>query len=109
MKYYKYTEIEEHFSDFLAEQPAEWIDSNIDDMHHHAFNTDYFVIGTWEAEQWLGQSVFEVIGVIKEYEQDNFGLVTTDFSNPENIVNMYAYIVGEVVVADWRESLELIA
>tara|TARA_R110000822_G_scaffold277827_3_gene399869 strand:- start:284 stop:613 length:330 start_codon:yes stop_codon:yes gene_type:complete len=109
MNYYKHAEIEEHFSDFLAEQPAEWIDSNIDDMHHHAFNTDYYIIGTWKAEQWLGSRAFEIIGIISDYEKSAFGEVSTDLSNPESIVNMYAYIVGEVVVANWRESLEQIA
>ena len=42
--------------------------------------------------------MFEVIEVIKEYEQSNFGEVSTDLSDPEKIVNMYTYIVGEEIV-----------
>ena len=66
-------------------------------MHHHAFNTDYYIIGTWKAEQWLGDEVYAIINFIKEYEQWNFGSVTTDFSSPEDVVNMYVYIIGEEI------------
>ena len=78
MNYYKYAEIEEHFSDFLAEQSAEWIESHKDDIYNHAFNTDYYIIGTWKAEQWLGSSAFEIIRIISDYEKSAFGEVYTD-------------------------------
>ena len=42
----------------------------------------------------------------KEYENDNFGEVNTDFSDAEKVVNMYAYIVGEQIVYDYINSLE---
>ena len=103
--YYKYDEIKEHFVDWMKEQDAEWLKDNKDDLmelHHHAFNTDYYIIGTHKAIEWMGDKVFEIINTIKEYEQDNFGEVTTDLSSPEKLVNMYAYIVGEQVVDEWR-------
>jgi hypothetical protein len=50
----------------------------------------------------MGDKVFDIIDAIKTYEQDNFGEVTTDLSDPEKLVNMYAYIVGEEVVNEWR-------
>jgi hypothetical protein len=99
---YKYDEIKEHFVDWMKEQDAEWLKDNKDDWHHHAFNMDYYIIGTHRAIEWMGDRVFEIIETIKEYEQDNFGEVTTDLSNPEKLVNMYAYIVGEQVVDEWR-------
>ena len=46
--------------------------------------------------------MFNVIDHIKEYEQSNFGEVSTDFSEPEHVVNMYAYIIGEIVVQEWK-------
>ena len=100
-EYYKKDEIEEHFFNFLAEAPTEWIEENIDDIHHHAFNTDYFIIGTYQAKKWLGDEVFNIIETIREYEDSNFGEVTTDFSDAEKVVNMYTYIVGEEVVSEW--------
>ena len=97
-KPYKHNEVEEHFAEWLSDQDKEWIENNLDDLHHHCFNTDYFIIGTHQAKEWLGDKVFEVIEVIKEYEQSNFGEVSTDLSDPEKIVNMYTYIVGEEIV-----------
>ena len=68
------------------------------DLHNEIFNLDYFIIGTYEAKQWLSDKAFDVIDYIKEYEQDNFGEVTTDLGNPEAVVNMYAYILGEEIL-----------
>ena len=31
-------------------------------------------------------------------EEDNFGEVTTELDNPEKVVNMYVYIVGEDLI-----------
>ena len=68
------------------------------DLHHFLCNEDYFIIGTWKAKQMLGEHAFDAIGIIKEYEEDNFGEVNTDFSSPEKVCNMLAYIVGEYVL-----------
>ena len=97
---YKYKELEEYYTDFLIENGEEWVREHKEDLHYHAFNEDYYIIGTYQAKQWLGENVFECIETIKEYENFNFGEVTTDLSDPEKIVNMYAYIVGEKVVND---------
>lgn len=106
MNYYKEQEIKDHFYDYIEEQDKEWIIDNKDDLHYHCFNTDYYIIGTYQAEQWLGSHVFEVIEIIKEYENDHFGKVSTDFSDPEKVVNMYAYIVGETIVNDYINQLD---
>tara|TARA_R110002020_G_scaffold55675_1_gene154270 strand:+ start:92 stop:466 length:375 start_codon:yes stop_codon:yes gene_type:complete len=68
------------------------------ELHNEIFNTDYYIIGTYEAKQWLGDQAFDIIGIIKEYEEDNFGEVTTELDNPERVVNMYVYIVGEDLI-----------
>ena len=76
----------------------------IDDMpaasevDHEILNTNYFIIGTYEAKQWLGKFTFQAIEKIKEYEQDNFGELYTDLSCPEKIANMLAYILGEEIL-----------
>jgi hypothetical protein len=70
------------------------------ELHNEIFNTDYYIIGKYEAGQWLGDEAFQIIGMVKEYEEDNFGEVTTDLSEPEKVVNMYAYIVGEELIGD---------
>ena len=103
--YYKQDEITQYFQDYLAENtPDDGADPS--EVHHEAFNQDYYIIGTFHATQWLGDRAFEVIDIIKDYEQSNFGEVHTDLSSPESVVNMYAYIVGEQVVYEWFDSLE---
>ncbi len=74
------------------------LDNDVSDLHHFLLNEDYFIIGTYKAKQWLGSEVFDVIETIREYEQSNFGQVTTDFSDPEKVANMYAYILGEEIL-----------
>ncbi len=102
---YKKTEIQEYFNDWIKDQDLDWIVENVDDLHHHAFNNDYYIIGRYKATQWLGDQVFNVINHIKNYENDNFGSVNTDFSESEKVVNMYTYIIGEEIVADYVESI----
>lgn len=68
------------------------------DLHNEVFNTGYYIIGTCEAKQALEQyGVFDAIEEIKTYEQNNFGEVFTDFSEPEKVANMLWYIIGEGV------------
>lgn len=72
------------------------------DLHNELFNTDYFIIGTYKAEQWLinNPGIFAAIEEIKDYEKDNFGEVNTDFSSSEKVVNMYVYIKGEEILQE---------
>ena len=77
------------------------LDQHISDLHHYLLNEDYFIIGYWKAEQWLKKdegSVFEAIETIREYEELNFGQVSTDLSSSENVANMLAYILGEQIL-----------
>ena len=102
---YKYNEIKEYFNDYIKENDSALNDNDfIDELHHHVFNTDYYIIGTYQASQWLGDETFNIINFIKEYENDNFGEVYTDFSSPENIVNMYVYIIGESIVSEYKDN-----
>ena len=106
---FKKEEIKEHFEDFLNENKDYLIESKgdswTDDLHHEAFNQDYYIIGRYQASQWLGEMAFSVIGHIKDYEQENFGEVYTDLSDPEKVVNMYTYIRGEEIVNEYIDNL----
>lgn len=85
------------------------------ELHNRLYNEDYFIIGTYQAKQFLDSvdgGAFEAIHVVQEYERDNFGEVTTDLSDPEKVANMYAYCVGydalndcEVLQEKWDEEL----
>ena len=103
----------DYIDDLLKRSPYEDIDVEASELHHLIFNQDYFIIGTWQAKQWLGNEAFEAIEKIKEYEQDNFGQVGTDFSDAEKVANMLAYILGEELLSEskvlrdnWDNSLD---
>ena len=106
---YKKDEIEEYFNDYLREnkeylREEKGLSSWTEDLHHNCFNTYYYIIGTYKAKQWLGAAVFDVISYIKDYEMDNFGEVYTDLADPEKVVNMYVYIIGEQIVYEYHDK-----
>jgi hypothetical protein len=72
----------------------------VNEIHQEVFNTDYFIIGRFDAEKWLinNGGIFNAIETIKDYELDNFGTVNTDFSEAEHVCNMYVYILGEELI-----------
>jgi hypothetical protein len=109
--FYKQKEVSEYIEDYLHDNET-YIKENLNrhsdihELHNEIFNTDYYLIGYYNCEQWLKGHAFECIGIIKEYEQDNFGEVYTDLSNVEKVVNMYVYIVGEHLLWDMEDQLK---
>jgi hypothetical protein len=91
---------EEVRQDILNKLDNNYVDTYACDLHHELCNTDYFIIGNHKAKEFLGAETFDIIEMIKDYEQGNFGEVTTDFSDAEKIANMYAYIVGEEILSE---------
>ena len=94
-------ELKQDVKDYIIDQLIDnvGLDQHISDLHHYLLNEDYFIIGYYKAEQWLKKdSIFNAIDKIKEYEQNNFGEVTTDLSSSESVANMLAYILGEEIL-----------
>jgi len=103
MNDYKREEIKTH----ILEQIEDYETRDLYQLHHYLFNIDYYIIGTYEAKKWCGDEVFNIIETIQEYEEDHFGEVYTDYSNPERVVNMYCYIVGQELLHEMAEELKL--
>lgn len=72
------------------------------DLHNELFNVDYFIIGYHPAEQWLiaNGGIFNAIQSIIDYEQSNFGTISTKLDNSESVCNMYTYILGEIILSE---------
>lgn len=71
------------------------------DLHNDVFNTDYYIIGRYRAEKELeAYGVFEAIRLVQYYEMEFFGEVYTDLSEPEKLINMVYYIIGEEVIGE---------
>jgi len=80
------------------------------DLHHEVFNTDYYIIGTYEAKEALEEyGVWDAIEKVQTYEKDNFGEVYTygtALSDPEKLINMLYYIIGEEVLFEMMDGVE---
>ena len=77
------------------------------DLHNEVFNTDYYIIGTYQAEEALKEyGVFKAIEKVQTYEKENFGEVYTDLSDPEKLINMLFYIIGEEVLYEMMDGIE---
>ena len=78
------------------------------DLHNDVFNTDYYIIGTYQAKEALKEyDVFEAIEKVQTYEKDNFGEIYTDLSDPEKLINMLYYIIGEEVLFEMMDGIEV--
>lgn len=80
-------------------------DGYLCDLYNEVFNTDYYIIGTYEAKQALSQyDVFEAIEEVQTYELNHFGEILTPLHNPEKLANMLYYIIGEKAISLVMES-----
>ena len=83
-------------------------DQDFSELHNECFNQDYYIIGYYQASQWLKEhelDAFEVIDAVQEYEKNNFGETNTAI-NSEAIVNMYVYIEGEALISNLDIDLD---
>ena len=77
------------------------------DLHNEVFNTDWYVIGRHYAKEALREyDVFEAIELVMEYEKNNFGEVTTELHEPEKLINMVYYIIGDEVICEMNDIEE---
>ena len=92
------TSIKEELTSYINDNKNEYTD----ELHFHLFNQDYYIIGYYQAQQWLdkhGISAFEALETIREYEEFNFG-ECKHYTNAEETVNMLVYIYGEELLAE---------
>ena len=99
----------------MVKDTLEYYEGEVCDLHHEVFNTDYFIIGNDDAEDWLKKNyrVFKAIGTIQEYEKVNFGEVNTKLDTAESVCNMLVYVLGqellsevEAIQENWNETMD---
>lgn len=95
-------ELLDHIINTISDQEL----TDFEELHYHAFNEDYYIIGYYQASEWLKKhdiGEFEAIADIIEWERDNFGEVTlkSEDINSEKIVNMYVYFKGEELLSEF--------
>ena len=92
-----------HGLEYLQDRPE--LLENMDDLHYELFNTDYFVIGYFEASKMLKDcdyNAFDVISDLIEFEENMFGesSLKTEDVNPEKVVNLLAYYYGQELLEE---------
>lgn len=77
------------------------------DLHNEVFNTGYYIIGTYQAKEALKEyDVFEALEKVQAYENDNYGEIYTNLGDPEELINMLYYIIGEEVLYEMMDGIE---
>lgn len=100
-------ELTEYIEERMKERDLYKVD--FDDLHFDMFNSDYYIIGYYQAEKWLerhGLSVFNAISICNEYEDLHFGERQTKYDNAETLVNSLVYWYGFDLLHDVCEELK---
>ena len=66
--------------------------------HFTMFNEDYYIIGYYNASQWLklhNIGELEGVGICNDYEIEHFGETQTTYDNTETLVNHLVYWFGQ--------------
>jgi len=85
------TELREHLNETIEHLGSQ------EEIHFHAFNEGYYIIGYYQAEQWLKKhdlDTFDAIKICNDSELENFGEIQTTFDNAEKLVNHLVYWLG---------------
>lgn len=61
-------------------------DKPVNEIHNEVFNTDYFIIGRYDAEKWLNENggIFNAIETIKDYELNNLNVIQNNWDEDLN-------------------------
>lgn len=103
----KHTQMKEEAIEAIIEALEDGYYGYYCDLHNLVFNTDWYIIGTYEAKEALKEyDVFDAIELVKDYEEFNFGEVITDLSNPEKLINMVYYVIGNEVIGEMNDIAE---
>jgi hypothetical protein len=103
----KYAEMKEQAVAEIIERLEDGYNGYYCDLHNEVFNTDYYIIGTYQAKEVLREyDVFEAIDLVQTYEKEQFGEIYTDLSDPEKLLNMVYYIIGDEVIGEMYDIPE---
>lgn len=90
-------ELKQHLIDTINDYQDD--ETDFDELHHRAFNEDYYIIGYYQSSEWLKShdvDAFQAIAYVIEQENMHFGEshLKPDDINSERIVNLLVYFAG---------------
>ena len=99
--------VREELLDYAKEQILELgLDLNDDDLHHKLFNEDYYIIGYYNASEWLKKhniGEFESIELLNELMMYHFGEIQKVDMNSEAVVNHLVYFWGYEIIDELKD------
>jgi len=110
MKSYEqtYKELEQEVQSIIEADIEQYEDSTLENFHQDQFNSDFYIIGTYQAKEWLTEKdVFNCIDIVQEWEREVFGELQSDLSNPEKLASLVMYSVGERMLTDLADRLDI--
>ena len=82
------------------------------DLAYEMYNNDYYIIGTYEAKQFLKEYFDDMTECLEQY-QEEFGETYPDITNPEKLATLLALFVAQDVLYEsktldkcWNDRLE---
>ena len=82
------------------------------DLAYEMYNNDYYIIGTYEAKQFLKEYFDDMTECLEQHEEE-FGEQYPDITNPEKLATLLALFVAQDVLYEsktldkcWNDRLE---
>lgn len=102
-------EIQQEVTALIVSDIEGYEGSTFEDLFFDLFNSDYYIIGTYQAKEWLDEKgALNCLQIMTDWERDVFGEVQfTDFDSPESIVNLTVYCVADRFYNDMLSDLDL--
>lgn len=82
------------------------------DLVYEMYNTDYYIIGTYKAKQFLKEYFDDMCECLEQY-QEEVDEIYKDITNPEKVASLLALFVAQDVLSEskvlddkWNEALE---
>ena len=82
------------------------------DLAYEMYNNDYYIIGTYEAKQFLKEYFDDMTECLEQHEEE-FGETYPDITNPEKVATLLALFVAQDVLYEsktldkcWNDRLE---
>ena len=82
------------------------------DLAYEMYNNNYYIIGTYEAKQFLKEYFDDMTECLEQHEEE-FGKTYPDVTNPEKVATLLALFVAQDVLYEsktldkcWNDRLE---
>ncbi len=97
---FKYDELKKFFDLYIEEAGSEWYIENKNNLVDIIFGGNAYFDNFYNPDDWW-EGLDEIMFMVDQYELSKFGSLETDFSELENVVKSYIYIIGETIVSDY--------